>query len=162
MAAINLKSSESLKCTPMTSRLVQAEFEKQMDWTPGQGIEEDNEDSKEDEESKKEAKSLIATYNEAMDNLSVQTKIANVSLLTFQLKSSWDEATEDEKEVCIEKAMEGCSIVCEIIAPNAGDELLQSCVQLSDLETECASGDLVALMQAYKKCSKKELKNTNS
>ena len=128
MAAINLKGSESLECTPMTSRLVQSEFEKQMDWTPGQGIEEDNEDSREEENSKKEAKFLIATYNEAMDNLSVQTKIANVSLLTFQLKSSWDEATEDEKEVCIEKAMEGCSIVCEIIAPNAGDELLQSCV----------------------------------
>ena len=103
MAAINLKSSESLECTPMTSRLVQAEFEKQMDWTPGQGIEEDNEDSKEEEESKKEAKSLIATYNEAMDNLSVQTKIGNVSPLTFQLKSSWDEATEDEKEVCLKK-----------------------------------------------------------
>ena len=134
----------------MTSRVVQSEFEKQMEWTPGQGIEEDNEDSKEKEESKKEAKSLIATYNGAMDNLSVQTKIGNVSPLTFQWKSTWNEATEDEKEVCIEKAMEGCSIVCEIIAPNAGDELLQSCVQLSDLETECASGDLVALVQAYK------------
>ena len=60
MAAINLKGSESLECTPMTSRLVQSEFEKQMEWTPGQGIEEDNEDSKEEEESEKEAKSLIA------------------------------------------------------------------------------------------------------
>ena len=158
MAAINLKSSESLKCTPMTSRLVQAEFEKQMDWTPGQGIEEDNEDSKEEEDSKKEAKSLIATYNEAMDNLSVQTKIANVSPLTFQLKSSWDEATEDEKQVRVEKAMEGCSIVCEIIAPKAGDELLKPCVQLSDLETECASGDWVALMQAYKNAPTRNLK----
>ena len=88
-----------------------------------------------------------------MDNLSVQTKIGNVSPLTFQLKSSWDEATEDEKEVCVEKPMEGCSVVWEIIAPNAGDELLQSCVQLSDLETECASGDLVALVQAYKNTS---------
>ena len=129
-----------------------------MEWTPGQGIEEDNEDSKEEEESKKEAESLFATYNEAMHNLSVQTKIGNVSPLTFQLKSTWDEATEDEKEVCIEKAMEGCSIVCQIIAPNAGDELLQSCVQLSDLETECASGDLVALMQAYKNPLTRNLK----
>ena len=68
----------------MTSRLVQFEFEKQMEWTPGQGIEEDYEDSKEEEESKKEVNSLIATYNEAMDNLSVQTKIGNVSPLTFQ------------------------------------------------------------------------------
>ena len=113
MATVNLNGSASLECTPVTSRLVQSEFEKQMERTPGQGIEEDNEDSKEEEESKKEVTSLIATYNEAMDNLSVQTKIGNVSPLTFQLKSSWDEATEHEKEVCIEKTMEGCSIVCE-------------------------------------------------
>ena len=53
----------------------------------------------------------------------MKTKIGNVSSLTFQLKSTWDEATEDQKEVCNEKAMEGCSIVCKIIAPNAGDEL---------------------------------------
>ena len=93
-----------------------------------------------------------------MDNLSVQTNFGNVSPLTFQLKSTWDEATEDEKEVCIEKTMEGCSIVCGIIAPNAGDELLQSCVQLSDLESECASGDLVALMQGYKNAPTRNLK----
>ena len=39
-----------------------------MKWTPGQGIEEGNEDSKEEQESKKEGESLIATYNEATDN----------------------------------------------------------------------------------------------
>lgn len=111
MAAVNLKGSAPLECTPMTSRLVQSEIEKQVEWTPGQCIEEDNEDSKEDGESKKEAKSLIATYNEEMDNLSGQTKIGNVSPLTFQLKSTWDEATEDEKEICIDKAMEGYGIV---------------------------------------------------
>ena len=157
MAAIILKASASLEYNPVTSRLVQSELEKQIEWTPGQGIEEGNEDSKE-EESRKAAESLIATYNEAMDNLSVQTTIGDVSSLTFHLKSTWDEATEDEKEVRIEKAMEGCSIVCQIIAPNAGDELLQSCVQLSYLETGCASGDLVALMQAYKNAPTKNLK----
>ena len=82
----------------------------------------------------------------SVDNLSVQTKIGNVGPLIFQLKSTWDEASEDEKEVCIEK---GCGIVCEITATKTGggDELLQSCVQLSDLETECASGDSLALIQ---------------
>lgn len=113
MAAINLKGSAPLECTPVTSRLVKSEFEKQVEWTPGQCIEEDNEDSKEEEESKKEARSLIATYNEAMGNLSGQTKIGNVSPLKFQLHSTWDEATKDEKQMCIGKAMEGCSIVCE-------------------------------------------------
>ena len=38
---------------PMTSRLVQSEFEKQMEWTPGQGIEEDNKDSKKNKKARK-------------------------------------------------------------------------------------------------------------
>ena len=37
----------------MTSRLVQSEFEKQMEWTPGQGIEEDNKDSKKKKKARK-------------------------------------------------------------------------------------------------------------
>ena len=49
-------------------------------------------------------------------------------------------------------------IVCQIIAPNAGDELLQSCIQLSYLETGCASGDLVAPTQAYKNAPTRNLK----
>lgn len=57
MAAINLKGSAPLECTPVTSR--QSEFEKQVEWTPGQCIEEDNEDSKEEEESKKEGRCHI-------------------------------------------------------------------------------------------------------
>jgi len=50
--------------------------------------------------------------------------------------------------------MAGCSIVCEIIVPNAGEKLLQSYVLFS----ECASGDLVALMQAYKNAPTRNLK----
>ncbi|XP_078375768.1 uncharacterized protein LOC144659207 [Oculina patagonica] len=158
MAAINLKSTTSLECTPVTSRLLKSEIEKQVEWMPEQWTEDDNEDSQEEEERTEKVESLIASYNEAMATLSEKTNVGKVSPLTFQLKSTWDEATESEKQICIEKAMEGCSIVCEIIAPNAGDKILQSCVQLSDEETEHVSGDLVALMQAYKNAPTKNLK----
>ena len=160
MAAINLKSTTCSECTPVTSRLLQRETEKQMDWTPGQWADEENEDSQDEDERREKAESLMSTYNESMATLSGNTKVGKISPLTFQLKSTWEEATEDEKEICIEKAMEGCSVVCEIIAPNAGDKLLQSCAhaQLSDIETEDVSGDLVALMQAYKNAPTKNLK----
>ena len=158
MAAINLNSTASLECTPVTSRLLQSEIEKQVEWMPEQWTEDDNEDSEEEEERAQKVESLIASYNETMVTLSEKTNVGKVTPLTFQLKSTWDEATESEKEICIEKAMEGCSIVCEIIAPNAGEKLLQSCVQLSDVETKHVSGDLVALMQAYKNAPTKNLK----
>jgi len=134
--AKNLETTTRLECTPVTSRLLQSEIEKQAEWTPGQWTEEENEDSQEEEESREKAESLMSSYNEAIATLSEKTKVGKVSPLTFQLKSTWDEATEAEKEICIEKAMEGCSIVCEIIAPNAGEKLLQSCVQPTNVETE--------------------------
>ena len=74
-----------------------------------------------------------------MASLSEKTKVGKVSPLTFQLKTAWDQATDKENEICTDKAMEGCSVICEIIAPNAGEELLGSCAQLSDQETERAS-----------------------
>ena len=46
----------------------------------------------------------------------------------FQLKTSWDEASEQEKELCIDKATEACNLVRDVIAPKAGSELFQSCV----------------------------------
>ena len=93
------------------------------------------EDSQEDEGEREEAESLIATYNEAMASLSQEAKVGKVSPLTFQLKTTWEEATDKEKEICTDKAMEGCSVICEIIAPKAGEELLRSYAQLSDQET---------------------------
>ena len=129
-----------------------------MDWTPGERSGEDTEDSQEDEGEREEAESLKATYNEAMASLSQEAKVGKVSPLTFELKTGREEATDKEKEKCADKALEGCSVICEIIAPNAGEELLRSCAQLSDQETESASGDLVALMQAYKNAPTANLK----
>jgi len=128
-----------------------------VDWTPGQWSVEGTEDSQEHKGDREEAETLIATYNKAMAILSEKTKVGKVSPLTFQLKTAWDEA-DKEKEICTDKAMEGCSVICEIIAPNAGEELLRSCAQLSDQETERASGDLLALMQAYKNAPTANLK----
>ena len=54
--------------------------------------------------------------------------------------------------------MEGCKIVCEVIAPKAGDELLQSCVQLPNQEAETVSDKLITLMQAHKNAPTRNLK----
>ena len=60
------------------------------------------------------AESAISEFNAAMGKLSEVATTRQVSPLTFQLKTTWDEAKEHEKEVCIDKATEACSLVCEI------------------------------------------------
>ena len=73
----------------------------------------------------------------------------------FQLKTSRDEASEQEKEVGIDKAVEACNLVCDVIAPKAGPELFQSCVTA---EKDVHFSDLVPLMEAYSNASTKNVK----
>ena len=152
-----MKNSSEMPCTPIASRLAPSSAITPVDWTPGEWSGEESENSQDGDEIEGE-ESLITTYNEAMASLSEKTKIGKVSPLTFQLETGWDEATDVEKGKCIEKAMEGCKVVCEIIAPNAGDQLFRSCAQLSDRTNENPSGDLLALMQAYKNAPTGNLK----
>jgi hypothetical protein len=54
-----------------------------------------------------------------------EEKLGEITPLDVQLKTTWDEATEAEKERGIDKAIEECRVVCNVIARNAGEELLQ-------------------------------------
>ena len=80
----------------------------------------------------------------------VAINAGRISPLTFQLKTKWDETKGDEKELCIEKASEACSLVCGVIAPKAGKELFHSCFT-PDKETNygrpCATN--VSLQQRH-------------
>ena len=91
-----------------------------------------------------------------MAALSKDIKTKQVTSLDFQLKTTWCEATESEKKVCIDKAVEGCKVVCSVIAPNAEEELLQACSH--SINDDNPSSELQALMQAYKNEPTKTLK----
>ena len=120
MAAMALKNSSELQCTSIASRLAPSGAITPVDWTPAEWSGEESENSQDRDEREGE-ESSITTYNEAMASLSEKTKIGKVSPFTFQLQTGRDEVTDVEKGKCIEKAMEGCKVVCEVIAPNIGD-----------------------------------------
>ena len=126
------------------------------EWTPGCGSGQDSQSSEDDDEAKSGAKVAIAAFSAAMENLNqVATNAGRVSPLMFQLKTSWDEASEEEKEVCIDKATEACNLVCDVIAPKAGTELFRSCITP---EKDANFSDLVPLMEAYSNASTKNVK----
>ena len=126
------------------------------EWTPGCWSGQDSQSSEDDEDAESGAKVAISVFSDAMDNLNqVATNAARVSPLMFQLKTTWDEASEEEKEMCIDKATEACNLVCDVIAPKAGQELFQSCcTQQKDANYK----DLVPLMEAYSNASTKNVK----
>ena len=92
------------------------------------------------------AESALSELNAATGRRNEVATTGQVRLLT-----TWDEAKEHEKEVYIDKATEACNLVCEIIAPNTAQELLQSCF-IPDNE------DLVLLMQAYSAAKTRNVK----
>jgi len=80
------------------------------DWAPGCESEQDSQSSEEEDEARSGAKVAIAAFSDAMESLhQVATNGGRVSPLMFQLKTSWDKASEQEKEVCIDKATEACN-----------------------------------------------------
>ena len=94
-------------------------------------------------------------YNAAMSDLAKLTSFRNVEPLTFQLTSGWEDTTRSEKEACIEKATEACQVICEIIAPQARDELFQAMNTPPEIQV---SPELEALMTAYKNASSRNMK----
>ena len=100
--------------------------------------------SGDDEAAESTSELAMSVFTDAMEKLNpVATGTGRVSPLTFQLKSTWEEAKEHEKEICIDNATEACTLVCDIIAPKAGQQLFQACF------TGTSYLDLLPLMQAY-------------
>ena len=99
--------------------------------------------------------STTEVYNESMSHLASLTSFKEIPPLSFRLTGSWDETTQSEKDVCIEKASEACQVICEVIAPNAGEELFQAMNSTSDIHV---SEELAALMTAYKNATTRNLK----
>ena len=143
-----MKISAAVSSTPSVTPAAKA-----AEWTTGWRPSDCS--SGEEDVAESVAESAISEFNAAMGKLNEVATTRQVSPLTFQLKTTWDEAKEHEKEVCIDKATEACSLVCEIIAPKAAQELLQSCC-IPD--TKADYEDLVPLMQAYNAAKTRNVK----
>ena len=107
--------------TPITNMKKQHSVERA--WTPSiwKCYESDSDDS--DQEKSK----ILPVYNNFMKEISEKTAHAGVfQPLTFQLAGTWDTVTEEETTECIERAEEGCKVVCDFIAPSADPELFDS------------------------------------
>lgn len=82
------------------------------DWDSGCEPGQDSQSTEDENEARIGAKVAIAAFSNAMESLNqVATYAGRVSPLMFQLKTSFDEACEQEKEACIDKATEACNLV---------------------------------------------------
>ena len=104
---------------------------------------------------------VLQVYNTAMSKLAIKSSSSadNFSPLESRLKTSWENTTELDRQKCQEKALQGCLLVCEVIAPNAKDDLFQVLSKQSSRESEDdLSKELSGLMTAYRDAPTKSVK----
>ena len=72
---------------------------------------------------------VLHVYNKAMSKLAKSSSEDNFSPLTSRLKTSWENTIITKKSQ--EKALQGCLLVCEVVASSAKDDFFQMLSKLS-------------------------------
>ena len=95
---------------------------------------------------------ILHVYNTAMSKLAISSSSAdNFSPLSSRLKTSWKNITELDRQKSQEKALQGCLLVCEVVAPNAKGDSFQALSKSSARASEDdLSEELSALMTVYR------------
>ena len=71
----------------------------------------------------------------------------------------WENNSESNRKKCQEKALQGCLIVCGVVAPKAKEELFQAPCQPIQNESENAViGELLVAMTSYRDAPFKSIK----
>ena len=103
------------------------------------------------EEKKEETDSIVAKFNQAMENLSELAGMDKPPELSYQL-SNLESATAMQKSECINTATDACKIICSIIAPNEGEKLFDSLPRVN------SSKHLLPFVTAYVQAPSRNLK----
>ena len=77
--------------------------------------------------------------------------------LQSRLSSTWEEASQKEQKQCIKTAKVACEMICDVIAPNAKDELLK-CFGIAEKDAQSVSKELEILMWTYMNAPSRSLK----
>ena len=119
-------------------------------WTPGCWSKQGSDSSDDEAELSSE---IVTKYNEAMESLSEVARLHKPSSLEYQLKK-WDTASSSQINECKEKASEACLLICNVIAPDDGENLFESL----HAQEPVASNELITLMTAFSKAPTRNLR----
>jgi len=92
-----------------------------------------------------------------MKQLSEAACAATPSALNFQLRTEWEDASNVEKKECIEKVSEACRLICQVIAPDAADDLYKTFGTAENGPTQ-PTPELQSLMTAFVSAPTRNLK----
>ena len=114
-------------------------------WTPGCWEGDSDDDLISPDANNEEGNAVLKALNKAMEELTEALSLSEVPKISLQLIGSWEDASEEIRNECVQKAAAACKLVCHAIAPDAGDELYKSLPE----DKPVVSKGLTALMTAF-------------
>ena len=132
-------------------------------WTPSAFNEQDSDSSGEEGSISSKDADTLHVYNAAMSKLATSGDSAGTfSPMTTRLKTTRENTREIDRKNCQGRALQGCLVVCEVVAPNARDDLFHALCHLSPNEPKDEiSKALAALMTAYRDAPSKSAKTAD-
>ena len=115
----------------------------------------DDVEEKEETFLENEDEEILKNYNEFLSKVSGKTSVVGCSSVEQRVHRKWEEMKPGIKTECVKKATEACHVVCEVIAPNAGEKLFEA---IQPAHKKLVSGELVAMMTAYREAPTRKLK----
>ncbi|RUA04226.1 MAG: hypothetical protein DSY43_06820 [Gammaproteobacteria bacterium] len=131
------------------------------DWTPSVLTDQDSNSSQEESGGELNDSETLAIYNDAMEKLSAASGLSSDEFepLTSRLTTTWKNTSKSMQDESKERALQGCRVVCEVVAPKAAKELFDSvCRPMQRDEDNDVSGELAALMTAYRDAPSRNVK----
>ena len=104
------------------------------------------------EETRNETDEVLETFNKVMMELSSRTNQKEIETLQTRMKTSWSDASKEEKKMYTEKATEACQVICNVICPSDGQNLFHA---VQEHERDC---NLDFLTAAYRNTTSKKIK----
>ena len=145
-----MKIKESLESTPLPTSKRAPRLSMVREWIP-----DDDEQEKEDTILDSDDEEILTTYNEFLSNIAGKTSVVGCSPVEQRVHRNWEQMKPDIKANCVKKATEACHVVCEVIAPEAAEELFEA---IHPPREEPLSGELVGMMTAYRDAPTRKLK----
>ncbi len=144
-----IKIRETLESSPLPPSKRAPRLSTIHQWAP------DDVEEKEETFLENEDEEILKNYNEFLSKVSGKTSVVGCSSVEQRVHRKWEEMKPGIKTECVKKATEACHVVCEVIAPNAGEELFEA---IQPARKELVSGELVAMMTAYREAPTRKLK----
>ena len=99
----------------------------------------------------------VQVFNSCIDSLADAARKPKIDPLESQV-ACWESCPKAERSAVVQKTEQVCQLLCDVIAPNDGEQLFQAVIDQHNNKTEIGGVGLKALVVAYQNAPSRSVK----